>query len=253
MNPGVGLVMLVTVALTSAAQPGFEVASIKQNTSAGTNGTWRFTGGGLFNGENINLRFLISTAFQLRDYQLSGIPGWADSAKYDIAARGEGAMDESQIRAMLQSLLEDRFKLKYHRVTKEGPVYALIPARSGIRVQESKEGPCTPPDPKSHEPVTCDTWFSYRNRIEAKRTTMPHLAQALSMQTDRPVIDKTGFTRSFDAVLEWTPTEVSNDPNGDTGPSIFTALQEQLGLKLESQKGQVETLVIDHIEMPGEN
>jgi uncharacterized protein (TIGR03435 family) len=236
-----------------SAQPEFEVASIKPNNSADFNGTWRFTGGGLFTGENIPLRFLIMSAFQMRDNQLSGVPGWANQVKYDIQARGPGAPDEDQIAVMLQSLLKDRFHFEYHKVTKEGPVYALVPAKGGIRLQESREGPCAPPASDKPETVQCATWFTHRNELDAKRITMLKFAIVLSAQLDRPVVDRTGYTKTFDAHLEWIPTEIAVDPNGEPGPSIFTAIQEQLGLRLEAQKGPVETLVIDHIERPGDN
>jgi len=236
-----------------SAQPEFEVASIKPNNSPDFNGTWRFDGGGLFIGENIPLRFLLMSAFQMRDYQLSGVPGWVNQVKYDIQARGPGAPDEDQIAVMLQSLLKDRFHLEYHKVTKEGPIYALVPARGGVRLQESKEGPCAPPAPDKPETVQCATWNTHRNLVDAKRITMPKFAIALSTQLDRPVVDRTGYTKTFDARLEWTPTEITADPNGEPGPSIFTAIQEQLGLRLEAQKGPVETLVIDRIERPGDN
>jgi uncharacterized protein (TIGR03435 family) len=236
-----------------SAQPEFEVASIKPNNSPDFNGTWRFTGGGLFTGENIPLRFLIMSAFQIRDYQLSGLPGWVNQVKYDIQARGPGAPDEGQIAVMLQSLLRDRFHFEYHRVTKEGPIYALVAARGGVKLQESKEGPCAPPTSDKPETVECATYSTRRNQVDTKRITMEKFAIALSTQLDRPVVDRTGYTKTFDAHLEWTPTEIAADPNGEPGPSIFTAIQEQLGLRLEAQKGPVETLVIDRIEKPGDN
>jgi len=237
-----------------SAQPEFEVASIKPNNSVGSNGTWRFNGGsGLFIGENIPLRFLITSTFQVRDYQLSGVPGWVNQVKYDIQARGPGAPDENQIAVMLQNLLRDRFHLEYHKVTKDGPIYALVPAKGGARLQESKEGPCAPPTADKPEEVACATWNTRRNQMDARRITMAKFVIGLSTTLDRPVVDRTGYTKTFDAQLKWIPTELAADPNGDAGPSIFTAIQEQLGLRLEAQKGPVETLVIDHIERPSDN
>lgn len=241
------------------AQPEFEVASIKPNTSADMNGGFRFnSGSGLFIGENIPLRFLIASAFQVRDYQLSGVPGWVNQVKYDIQARGPGNPGEEQIAAMLRSLLKGRFHFEYHKVTKEGPIYVLMPAKGGIKLQESKEGPCALPAADKAEPdkpatVECDTFNTRRSQVDAKRITMPKFVIALSSTLDRPVIDGTGYTKTFDAHLEWTPTEVATDPNGEPGPSVFTAIQEQLGLRLEAQKGPVETLVIDRIERPTDN
>jgi uncharacterized protein (TIGR03435 family) len=218
--------------------PRFEVASIRPNVSADTNGTWRFSEGGRFTGENIQARLLITTAYQLHDFQISTAPGCCiqiklDAEKYDIVAKSEGNPSEDQIVSMLQGLLVDRFKFKYHTVTKEAPVYALVAAKSGIKVQPSKE--------------SSGKYFWRRTQIEATGVTMKQFAVALASQLDRPVLDKTGFGQTFDAKLQWNP-DVDSD-----GPSIFNAIQEQLGLKLEPRKGPVEILVIDHIENPSEN
>lgn len=245
---------LIVLSQAWSAEPRFEVASIKPNLSPDFNGTFSFTAGGRFKGENIGVRFLISTAYHVRMFQLSELPGWAESAKYDIEAKGQGNLSEEELVSMLRGLLEDRFKLTYHKVTKEGPVYALVPAKSGIKVKESDAGPCAALDPEKRDPVVCDSYSSRRNQIDAKRISMPNFAMALATQLDRPVIDKTGFSGRFDAHLEFEPTEVTGDAAGNsTGQSIFTALQDQLGLKLEAQKGPVEYLVIDHLEQPGEN
>lgn len=236
------------------AEPVFEVASIKPNTSPDRNSTWRIAPGGRFTGENVPVVFLVMTAYRLKDFQISGLPGWTESAKYDIDAKGEGNPSEEHLFAMLKGLLAERFKLKYHMTTKEGPVYALVPAKNGIRLHESKEGPCIADDPANPDRRLCGTWFTRGGQIDVKRVTMAQFADALTGQLDRPVIDRTGFSKTFDTHLEWSPTDVSPDAPGDNvGPSIFTAIQEQLGLKLEARKGPVETLVVDYIEKPGEN
>jgi len=248
------LFALIVATHAWSAQPGFDVASIKPNTTPDFNGTFSFTAGGRFRGENIGVRFLISTAYHVRDFQLSGVPGWADSAKYDIEAKGLGNPSEEQLIAMLRGLLEDRFKLTYHKTTKEGPVYALLPAKGGIKLKESNEGPCASPDPDKQDPVVCNSYFTRRNQIDAKGVTMDSFAVALATQLDRPVVDKTGFSKRFDAHLEFAPTEVAADAAGNsTGQSIFTAIQEQSGLKLVPQKGPVEYFVVDNLEKPGEN
>ena len=247
--------LLPALFIVSLAWPAerFEVASIKPNTSPDFNGTFSFTAGGRFKGENISIPFLISTAYHVRMFQLSELPGWAESARYDIEAKGQGNLSEEELVSMLRGLLEDRFKLTYHKLTKEGPVYALVPARGGIKLKESDAGPCAALDPDKRDPVVCDSYFTRRNQIDAKRITMQNFAIAIATQMDRPVIDETGFTKRFDAHLEFEPTEVTADAAGTAGQSIFTAIQEQLGLKLEAQKGPVEYFVIDHIEKPGEN
>jgi uncharacterized protein (TIGR03435 family) len=159
--------------------------------------------------------------------------------------------------AMLQGLLADRFKLKYHQVAKELPVYALVVAKGGIKLQESKEGSCVVPgpgdapiEPGQRSPNFCGTYFWRRNQVDGTRITMSQLIVALDGRLDRPLIDKTDLSGVRDVHLTWNPDD---GPNDDAGPSIYTALQEQLGLRLEATKGAVPVLVIDHIERPSEN
>lgn len=159
--------------------------------------------------------------------------------------------------AMLQGLLADRFKLTYYHVTKELPVYALVFAKNGIKLRESKEGSCVVPgqgDPLAaagqRPPDFCGTYFARRNQIDGTRITMSQLVVALYSQLDRPLIDKTGLSGVWDVHLVWSPDDA---PDDDAGPSIYTALQEQLGLRLEATKAAVPVLVIDHIERPSEN
>jgi uncharacterized protein (TIGR03435 family) len=244
-------------AQVQAAPPQFEVASIRPNKSADMGGTWRIAPGGRFTGENISLKFLLTTAYHLKESQISGTPGWIDSEKYDIVAKGEGNPTQDQMVAMLQGLLADRFQLRYHRAAKELPVYALVAAKGGIKLRESKEGSCVVPGPGDaavapgqRVPNFCGTYFWGRNRVDGTRITMSQLIVALDSQLDRPLIDKTGLSGVWDVHLVWNSDDSAND---DTGPSIYTALQEQLGLKLEATKGAVQILVIDHIERPSEN
>lgn len=249
------------------AQPKFEVASIKRDT----NGQSRVNIGGSpdrFQAQNVWLRFLIQWAWNVKDFQISGGPGWAGSDRYDINATKGATAGLEQTRLMLQSLLEDRFQLKLHRESKESQVYALMPAKSGMKLRPSSEGSCIPrsqaagqaTDPKK----LCGHVEWSRRSVEGTSISMEELITTLSQILQRPVLDKTGFTSRFDAHAEWTadqstpglvapglpPDAASTDPNGK---SIFTALQEQLGLRLESTKGPVEFLVIDHLERPSEN
>jgi uncharacterized protein (TIGR03435 family) len=241
--------------------PQFEVASIKLNKSADMGYTWRIGAGGRFTGENIPLKFLFTTAYHLKESQISGIPGWADTERYDIVAKGEGNPTQDQMVAMLQGLLADRFKLRFHQVTREMLVYALVAAKNGAKLQESAEGSCVVPSPGEAPvasgqppPAVCGTYFWRGGQVDGFRITMPQLIVALESQLDRPLIDKTGLNGAWDVHLEWTPDDrAGNGPGDDAGPSIYTALQEQLGLKLEATKGAVQVLVIDHFERPSEN
>lgn len=152
-----------------------------------------------------------------------------------MRAKPESPASEDQLKLMLQTLLADRFRLVLHRETKQLPVYELIVAKGGPKLKESAEDASTflHTDAKS---------------ITAAKVAMPMFVKLLSQQMGRSVLDKTGLSENYDFKLEWTPDEA----NGD-GPSIFTAIQEQLGLKLEPSKGPVEVLVIDHAEKPSEN
>jgi uncharacterized protein (TIGR03435 family) len=218
--------------------------------------------------------------------QVLGGPGWIDSDRYDIVAKAEGNPPQAQLYgSMLRALLEDRFKLKVHRETKEVPVYLLTVAKSGTKLQLVKEGSCVSADSVSADikhPLPQPAPGQPRPRVCGSRVTaldgtfdmygatMADLSIQLAIRLDRDVIDKTGIAGMFDIHLDVSRADlaprfvaggevgqadpstpvVATDP---TGPSIFTALQQQLGLKLESGKGPVEFLVIDHVEKPSEN
>jgi uncharacterized protein (TIGR03435 family) len=215
---------------------------------------------------------------------IEGGPGWVDSDRYQITAKAEGAPGQNMMRGpMLQALLEDRFKLKIRRDTREAPVYSLTVAKNGPKLQPFQEGSCVVldfskppalPGPGEKFPVLCNmrmlktakpilTW-------EVHGATLDEFSGELGADLDRIVINKTGITGKFDFQLEFAADETTaginsmrsggeplvtpgtaSDPSG--GPSIFTAIQEQLGLKLESAKGPRGFLVIDRVEKPTEN
>ena len=234
------------------AKPSFEVASIKQNTSGDHRIMFQITPGGRLVATNASAKMLITMSYNLKPHQLEGGPNWLDSDKYDITAKAEGAADRDQIKLMIQSLLADRFKLAFHRETKEMPIYALVQGKNGPRLHASE---ATGGEAKSQVRIG-------RGQIDLQSATMAGLADALSTLVGRNILDRTGITGNYDIKLEWTPGESESPlfkgpPDGagggapapeGNGPSVFTAVQEQLGLKLESQKGPVEMLVIDHIE-----
>jgi uncharacterized protein (TIGR03435 family) len=235
-------------------RPAFEVASIKPNNTAPNNSEFHFDGG-RFTAENVPTSFLIIWAYQVRRFQLSGGPNWIDSAKFDLAAKPEGGASLTQMQLMMQTLLEERFKLQLHRETKEHPVYLLVPAKSGIKVRASAaDCEALAREQSAGQPSRrqCGAWFSGPNQFTGTKISMSEFVEDLANLLGRPVVDKTGFTSDFDVSLQWTPVEQDNS-DAASSPAIFTALQEQLGLKLESGKGPVETLVIDHIEKPSEN
>jgi len=220
---------------------------------------------------NLSLRRLILIAYGVQDYQLTGDPSWIGSEHYDIEAKADGNVSVQKMEGpMLQALLAERFKMTLHRETRQLPVYELAVA-NGARLQLSKEGSCTPysadaPPPAATPGQPRPTFCGLRigteelNRtLDGKGVTMAALAANLSRTYNsmlgRNVIDATGLTGEFDIHLKWAIDDLSHPTAGPdpTGPSIFTALQEQLGLKLKSTKGPVEVLVLDHIEKPSAN
>ena len=204
---------------------------------------------------------------------LQGSPAWIRSERYAIDARaGRPANRETMLGSMMQALLEDRFKLKIHRQTKEVQVYELTVARGGPKLQAAKEGNCVAVDPEKRDPPrgthSCGVLIRSVNPSVPTAlygATMADLSRGLSRPLDRDVIDRTGITGVFDIQLELSPADlfplahaVSSDPNGPvsasdpSGSSIFRAIQK-LGLKLESGKAPAEFLVIDHVERPSRN
>ena len=269
--------MLVLPGFSSAQT--FEVASVKPNTSGNNMIMIRPPVGGRFTATNARLKMLIGLAYKVQDFDISGGPGWIDSDGYDITAKAADTnAGIDQLRPMLQALLEDRFKLKVHRETKEMPVFALMAAKNGPKLPVAKEGGCVafgpgsppppPPVPGKLPPTPCGGFMMGPNRLEGGKISMTQLVGALSNVLGRPVIDKTGFTGTFDAKIEFSLEGTTFGASGvgplggplpDAGnpdtsrPSIFTALQEQLGLKLDAQKAPSEILVIDHAEKASEN
>ena len=274
-----GLMLWACYALgQSAVQPGaprpeFEVASIKLNKSGDLRVMINTAGGGRFTATNIPLQRLIMNAYRVKNFQISGAPAWLNSERYDVEAKAAGNPSTDEVGRMLQTLLEDRLQLKFHRETKELPVYALVIAKGG-KLHETegdcgpRTGPQPPPEPGKLPTAPCGGFFLFPGHLSGQKVAISQLVDSLSLFTARDVLDKTNLTGKYDINLEYTPEQgqfqappggapppglpplPQADPNG---PSLFTALQEQLGLKLESQKGPVEILVIDRVEHLSEN
>jgi bla regulator protein BlaR1 len=230
--------------------PTFEVASIKPSDPA-ARGTRVQLDRGRFTGSNLTVKFLMQYSYEVRDFQIQGGPGWIGTEGYDISAKGGGDAKGDDLKPMVQALLADRFKLALHRSTKELPIYALVVAKGGPKMKISARAG----DERG------SGMRIGRGQLEVQQVKMAELATQLARTLGRSVIDRTELTGEYDFKLEWTPDEaqpgIAKEPGTiqmeGAGPSIFTALQEQLGLKLESTKGPVEILVVDRAERPSAN
>jgi uncharacterized protein (TIGR03435 family) len=274
---GVLTAPLIRAQVTSANTPKFDVASIKSCREP-FNNIWAHSSPGRVATDCAELLNIIGNAYNAfadghlnhnhEQAPVNGGPAWLRSASYEINATAEGnPAVPMMLGPMIQKLLEDRFQLKIHRETIEGPVYFLTVAHGGPKLQAFKEGSCTPystlpPPPLLPGTQYCESVISaVSSSMRADGATIEQFSKTLRLLVDRPVIDKTGITGQFDIRVKFSrdgtllPPGRGNtaaaDPAGP--PSIFVAIQEQLGLKLESGRGPVETLVIDHIEKPTGN
>jgi len=230
--------------VTQAIRPTFEVASIKQ--SADPPGSSRVhTTNGRAKMENVTLKQCLRSAYDLQDAQILGGPKWIDDDRYYIEAKATGPAKDRELMIMLQDLLVERFKLVFHRETRDFAGYALVMGKGGLKAK--------PSDPNSSSRGNF-TGRNSRLSLNAARCTMTWLAQKLSETLHMPVVDLTKIDGAFDFKLEWVADELQVPVAVDvSGPSIFAALQEQLGLRLESRKIPTDVLVIDGAERPSEN
>jgi len=292
-------VVAIPIFSQARGRPQFEVASVKVHpppvTQIGITNR-----GGRFAATGFSLKMLVGRGYAVPELRIVGGPNWAESERYDIEAKAPDGAPANQLQPMLQTMLEDRFKLKVHRETRELPVYELVVGKTGLKMKLSDDQ--TPPAPITLPPaepgagprgagvvargpvpgpgVAPGGTFSGggprvrgtsgrgsingRMTFEGSAVMVSVLVNTLQQLLDRPVIDKTGLTGLFDIKLEWIPGAEAPpgpfSPNPDAppsppvdGPSIFTAIQEQLGLRLEGSRGPVEVVVIDSAQKPVEN
>lgn len=264
----------------AASSATFEVASVKPNKSGDGRVMIGIPPTGRYTATNVPLRMLLQQSYQLQPFQIVGGPSWISSDRFDIVGKAPDGFTPDQLRPMVRALLVDRFKLKSHLETREMPIYELVLARSdgklGPNIMPSK-GDCKallsqrrggppPAPPQPGQPLECSMMLGAGN-LNAGGMEIGQLARSLGQLVNRIVNDKTGLKGEYDFQLSFTPEGRGNpfvpgggappgvdapaaDPNR---PSLFTALQEQLGLKLDSQKGPVEVLVIDSVEQPTED
>jgi uncharacterized protein (TIGR03435 family) len=238
----------------------FEVATVKPSTLDVSAGRFmRMQTANQFLARNYPPRILISAAFNLSPQAITGGPEWIDSDRYEIVAKTPGdvrpTLDEQM--AMLRKLLAERFGLTIHRAPKELPIYSITIAKNGLVMKESTVSPdATPEGPP---PLVFVIYPMEVVKLPGRSATVGELASVMQRAAlDRPVVDKTGLSRRYDFDLEFAPDE--NVFGGTvprsidtTRPGLFTALQEQLGLKLEATRGLVDAIVIDKIERPSDN
>jgi uncharacterized protein (TIGR03435 family) len=228
----------------AAAQPKFEVATVKLHPEPVTSWSDPFVRGTRVAGTASTLMELITYAYDLGHDQISGGPSWATSLRYDVTAKAEGdTLSREQARLMMQTLLAERFQLQTHRETKEFPVYALVIGKSGHKLKPSSA------DATGRSFVNSG---SNGMHMEAAKGTMDQLARQLTNTAGRRVINRTGLDGLWAYKMDWLPAGQSAAPDSDT-VSLFTAIQEQLGLKLEPTKAPIELLIIDRAEKPAEN
>ncbi len=267
-------IFFVSLALGQSSAPAFDVASVKPAVPGATGARIQYLPGGRFLGSNVPIVFLIEDTYGVRDFQIAGDPQWtsviADSynGRYDIEAKANESATQSEMKEMVKMLLADRFKLKVHMETRAMSVYALVSGKGGVKLAAAKEN--GKPRGSGAIALMLPGWMQGNN------VAMPILIQSLSEYVDRPVVDKTNFTDAFDFRLTFTPDLVEDrapsagscpasftdfaeqrhlgvKPSSWSCPSIFDAVQDQLGLKLDFQKDPIEVLVIDHAERPASN
>jgi uncharacterized protein (TIGR03435 family) len=260
----------------SATTSAFDVAAIKPSKSSDPVSILPFLSG-RFSATNASVQDLLAAAYSpgvvgLPQYEILGGPDWTRSQRYDIEAKVDAEEQHTtfdQFQARLRALLADRFKVVVHQETRERQILALVIAKSGSKLLESTSNSCVvpdisvpPPTPGQGTRPACGTLYARRDgRMQGAGVEVGKIAQVLSGILNTPVTNSTGLNGRYDVQLEWTPDEdlipnngpVPQPPPEGVGPSLFTALQERLGLKLESKRSAVQVIVIDHVEEPTEN
>ena len=237
--------MTASIAQSRVNWPAFDVASVKPNNTGLNSGSISRSGGRITL-DNVSLRECVMFAYSIplgREYELVG-PGWLEAEKFDIAATFPPATSRGLVRDMVRNLLAERFGLKVHRESRNLKAYALVKARGGPKLTQSVSGD------------NDDDSFTFREgHVTVRAMSMASFADRLSgsaFHLDRPVVDRTGIVGAYDFTLEWAPNGLSVDER--PGASLFTAIQEQLGLKIDAQRIAASILVVDQInKVPSSN
>jgi uncharacterized protein (TIGR03435 family) len=232
--------------MAADAHPAFEVAAIKPSDPNDPSDRFHTDGRHVLI-ENQSVDKLIEFAYGLQRVQLAGEPPWADADRYDIngVTDVEGEPNPTQLREMVQKLLAQRFALVFHREQRVLPVYTVAVAKSGAKLTKNTANPDGQVDENGSGSGTAMS-------LKFTNASMEDFAKIMQFMVDRPIVDQTGLAGRYDFVLRYTYDETrATDPNAP--PGLFTAVQEQLGLKLEPVKAQTDVLVVDKVERPSAN
>ena len=237
------------------AHPAYDAVVIKLNKGLSSDTSVNMDES-TFQATNVTLKHLLVNAYGIRERLIFGLPGWADSARYDINAKVTDidlktlrSLSREQRQAMLAAILMDRFHLQTHVELKTLPVYELVVAKDGPKLTASA---VSPPAAGTADGLGLGNIKVNGTDMTATGVMLSDLAGNLSFPLDRTVIDRTGLTGRYDFRLQWTADNVASGA-ADAPPNLLTAIQEQLGLRLQAAKGPVKTLVIDRLEKPSEN
>jgi uncharacterized protein (TIGR03435 family) len=260
---------LALAAAQQSVRPAFEVASIKQNTSGSENFGFNARPGGVMVAINVSARQVVTYAYSMQNSRVEGGPDWLDTVKYDITAKAPEAATPDQMLLMFRTLLADRFKLTMHTDARDTAIFALVRGRAdgrlGPQLRASSTADC---DAARGEQARGAAIASADGRpicggrtragfIIAGAVSMDELARNMSRMVGRAIVNRTGLTGRYDFDLKFTPeselTGAAADSGPDTPPSLYVALEEQLGLKLEPQRAPVDVVVIDSIQRPVED
>ena len=265
-----GLILSALVCVSAGAQsaiPVYDAVTIKPDKS-GSGNTMINTKGDTYQASNITLKMLLVQAYGIRSGLITGLPPWAESAHFDVNAKildydaeTMKNLTPTQRHAMVAALLVERFHVKVHTEVKTLPVYELVVAKDGPKITPREPAPAVDPDHPAAPPQPGTPGRGGMNThstngamdLTANAVKLENLVLTLSNQLDRNVIDKTGLTGEYDLHMKWTLENAPQPLADDAPPTLFTAIQEQLGLKLQPGKGPVDTLIVDHVEQPTEN
>ena len=233
----------------------FDVVSIRRNNTSSNFAANPPLRGGRLKYTNVTLKEMLTVAYPVDLLHIRGGPGWTDGERYDVGAiSSESSVSGQRYRQMVQTMLADRFQLVTHFEQQQETIYYLSVDKKGLRLKETPDGACVPVTPDKPLPPPdkyCGRYLAAQRHFEGTGIKMAKLAEVLTFVVEGHVVDRTGVAGMFDVRLDYTSPD--DPPILDGPPSIFTALPDQLGLRLEPAKGLVDVLVIDHVTRPSEN